>query len=91
MILCYILFLQGLGYISIRVSNSAQITDHTLSDQCALWMNDTFPGASCLLLKCDHIKSGRYVSIQRLAGTYVNEMTLCEVMVMSARDSEYNY
>jgi hypothetical protein len=74
-----------LGYISVRVSNNADIYAHTLSEECARWDESTFPADTSQTLECREVMYGRYVSIQRTPGDgaeYTQLMILCEVQVM---------
>lgn len=75
----------NLGFISVRVSNSPFISDHTEEDQCALWNSTTFPVSSAQTLQCDHVMNGTYVSIQKTVGESTYTLTLCEVEVMGNR------
>ncbi len=80
---CILLDMYQQGYISVRVSNSPDISDHLLSDQCARWNGHEFPFGTATTMQCGQVMYGRYVSIQRTApGAYPHTMVLCEVLVM---------
>ena len=58
----------ALGYISIQVSDSADISDHTESQECAKWDEERFPRSTSQNLSCTSVLEGRYVSIRRTDG-----------------------
>lgn len=70
-----------LGYISIRVSDSPDIRDHTIHDECASYHNATFPEASSMTFVCNKVMYGSYLSIQRTRGFHYYHLALCEVEV----------
>ena len=76
-----------LGYISIRVSDSADISGHTESQECAKWDQERFPKSASQTLSCTSALEGRYVSIQRTDGENTHNMILCEVLIMGVIDS----
>ena len=76
----------ALGYISIRVSDSADISDHTKSQECAKWDEERFPQSTSQTLSCTAVLAGRYVSIQRTGGDRTFNMILCEVLIMGVID-----
>ena len=75
-----------LGYISIRVSDSRDISEHTESQECAKWDEEEFPSSTSQTLSCTSNLEGRYVSIQRTGGDRIQNMILCEVLVMAVID-----
>ena len=76
----------ALGYISIRVSDSADISSHTESQECVKWDEERFPKSTSQTLSCTSHLEGRYVSIQRTDGQNTRDMILCEVLVTGIID-----
>ena len=72
----------ALGHISIRVSDNADISEHTESQECAKWNQEEFPQSTSQTLNCSSVLEGRYVSIQRTNGERTHSMIVCEVFVM---------
>ena len=78
-------YLEQLGYISIRVSNSSDATSHTEVNECAFWNSSSFPNASSETLTCRDKMVGSFVSVQRNEGKEPWFMVLCEVVVIGKR------
>ena len=73
----------GLGYISIRVSNSSSISQHAQSQECAKWDESKFPTFSPETLICTTVLKGRYVSIMKINWRWGSRsIILCEVVIM---------
>ena len=82
-----------LGYISVRISNNPNITEHSEAEQCARWAQATFPADTSETLDCSPVRYGQYVSIQRTpgdGGRRTQIMALCEVFVMGTSLSEFD-
>ena len=74
-----------LAYISVRVSNSSEITSHTAENECAFWNSNRFPNASSETLTCRDTMVGSFVSVQRHDGENPHSLVLCEVVVIGKR------